>query len=67
MRANLPKRLISVPEDCDPRSRNTLGGRGDCEHHYVEHTQAAMYREWVCLNCDRLCQFTKWNTKGTSL
>lgn len=63
----LPKQLISIPEDCDPRSRNTLGGRGDCPHHYVPNLDSAYFREWVCLNCDRTCQFDKWNTKGTRI
>jgi hypothetical protein len=63
MKAPLPKRLISIPEDCDPRSRSTSGGRGDCPHHYVQNG----HREWVCLNCDRICRFDKWNTKGGSV
>jgi hypothetical protein len=65
--AKLPKKLISIPEDCDPRSRHTLGGRGDCEHHYQQSTETARYRLWVCLNCDRTCQFDKWNAKGGSV
>lgn len=67
MSANLPEHLISIPADCDPRSRSVSGGRGGCQHHYVENCNAQSYREWVCLNCDRLCYFQKWDTHGRSL
>lgn len=67
MSATLPKRLISIPEDCDPRSRVTTGGRGECPHHYVEDGSHAWCRIWVCLNCDRVCKFDKWNAKGGSV
>lgn len=63
----LPKKLISIPEDCDPRSRYHMGGKDTCEHHYVESLLSAKKREWTCLNCDRVCGFHRWNGKGQSL
>jgi hypothetical protein len=67
MSTRLPKQLISIPEDCDPRSRYHRGGSMNCEHHYVEDGVTPKKREWICLNCDRICGFYRWNTKGTSL
>ena len=70
MSAKLPKQLISIPEDCDPRSRYHRGGdhsAGSCGHHYVQHGWTRTYREWICLNCDRICGFYRWGTDGKSL
>ena len=67
MRARLPKQLISIPEDCDPRSRYHRGGSMNCEHHYVPSLVSARLREWTCLNCDRICGFYRWNARGGSL
>jgi hypothetical protein len=62
-----PKKLISIPGDVDPRTRKHEGGKDSCEHHYVELADRWRRREWVCLNCDRLCAFLKWDaTKGAN-
>jgi hypothetical protein len=65
--ASMLKKLISVPQDVDPRSRYHIGGRDTCEHHYVPSGNTAVKREWTCLNCDRICGFYKWDEKGHSL
>jgi len=67
MSPRLPKKLIDIPEDCDPRTRQTMGGRGNCEHHYRPNADKQHSREWICLNCDRLCTLNKWDHKGGSL
>lgn len=60
MSARLPKQLISIPMEVDPRSRQTMGGSSQCAHHYVLHADRREYMEWICLNCDRLCKYDKW-------
>lgn len=65
----LPKKLISIPQDCDPRSRYHMGGRDNCEHHYVQTKFLNALdphgrQEWTCLNCDRVCGFYRWSVKG---
>lgn len=64
MPARLPKQLICVPEDVDPRSRYHRGGSMNCEHHYVLDSVGSHVMEWVCLNCDRICGFYKWDKPG---
>lgn len=64
MSARLPQKLISIPMEVDPRSRYHRGGSMNCEHHYVEGNATAKYKEWICLNCDRICGFYKWDKPG---
>lgn len=64
MSVRLPKQLISVPQDVDPRSRYHRGGSMNCEHHYVASNETPRVMEWTCLNCDRICGFYRWDRPG---
>lgn len=64
MSAHLPQRLISIPMEVDPRSRYHRGGKDSCGHHYLEYGENMKQKEWVCLNCDRICGFYKWDQPG---